>query len=279
MTQLEQLCIKRLLPLRTKMISAKLFLMTFICLFCATLYACSTGNNSKDEELAPNLKNSMLAEVTGIVDGVTIEVRLENRIHRVRYLGIKIPSSPNEHQQNLLAADAREFNRFLVYNKTVELVRDTIDTDINGDLIRYVYVNGEMVNKALIINGHALVNSYPQQFEYLGDFLIAESNARNSRRGVWNTHAPESVQASANVGKLGSTLPSMDILKTNSQCDYTNEMTPVIKGNVNNKTGERIYHIPGTLFYDTTIIDESNGDRLFCTESEAIESGWLRSHR
>ena len=131
----------------------------------------------------------------------------------------------------------------------------------------------------MIINGYAQVDSHPQEFEYLGDFLVAESNARNSRRGLWNTLAPESTQALSDVGELGSTLPSIDALKTESQCDYTNGLTPVIKGNVNNKTGDRIYYIPGTLFYDTTRIDESNGDRLFCTESEAIESGWLRSHR
>ena len=136
-----------------------------------------------------------------------------------------------------------------------------------------------MINKAMIINGYALVDSHPQQFKYLGDFLIAESNARNSRRGLWNTLAPESTQAISDVSELGSTLPSIDSLKTKSQCDYTNGLTPVIKGNVNNKTGDRTYYIPGTLFYDTTRIDESNGDRLFCTESEAIESGWLRSHR
>ena len=279
MTLSKPLYIKRRHPLQAKMIDVKPFLMTFTCLLFCSLYACGSANTNKDGALTPHQQNSIQAKVTDVIDGVTIEVRIENRLHRVRYLGIRIPSSTIEPQQDLLAANAIEFNRFLVYDKTVELVSDAIDTDINGNLIRYVYVNGEMINKAMIINGHALVDSYPQRFEYLEDFLIAESNAKNGRRGVWNTLAPESAQSTVDVGQLGSTLPSQDILKTRSQCDYTNELTPVIKGNVNNKTGERTYHIPGSLFYDTTGIDESTGDRLFCTESEAIESGWLRSHR
>jgi len=261
------------------MIDAKPFLIAFICLLCTSLYGCASGDTNNYDGLIPYQKSSLRAKVTDVIDGVTIEVRIDNRLHRVRYLGIRVPSSPLEYQQDLLASNAIEFNRFLVYDKTVELVRDTIDTDINGNLIRYVYLNGEMINKAMIINGYAQVDSHPQEFEYLGDFLVAESNARNSRRGLWNTLAPESTQALSDVGELGSTLPSIDALKTESQCDYTNGLTPVIKGNVNNKTGDRIYYIPGTLFYDTTRIDESNGDRLFCTESEAIESGWLRSHR
>jgi len=46
-----------------------------------------------------------------------------------------------------------------------------------------------------------------------------------------------------------------------------------IKGNINSK-GEKIYHVPGSAKYDVTRIDESNGERWFTSEDEAIAAGW-----
>ncbi len=47
-----------------------------------------------------------------------------------------------------------------------------------------------------------------------------------------------------------------------------------IKGNINDK-GERIYHVKGkSPSYDATKIDESKGERWFCSEAEAQAAGW-----
>src|SRR6478609_6202493 len=47
-----------------------------------------------------------------------------------------------------------------------------------------------------------------------------------------------------------------------------------IKGNINSK-GERIYHVDGkSPSYDDTVIDESAGERWFCSEAEAQAAGW-----
>jgi endonuclease YncB( thermonuclease family) len=46
-----------------------------------------------------------------------------------------------------------------------------------------------------------------------------------------------------------------------------------IKGNINAK-GDRIYHVPGSKWYDKAKIDESKGERWFCSESEAVAAGW-----
>lgn len=49
----------------------------------------------------------------------------------------------------------------------------------------------------------------------------------------------------------------------------------MIKGNVNSK-GERIYHCPLWRDYQKTDIDESRGERWFCTEDEARTAGWRK---
>jgi hypothetical protein len=50
----------------------------------------------------------------------------------------------------------------------------------------------------------------------------------------------------------------------------------LIKGNVNWR-GERIYHMHGTPFYDTAVINTQNGERWFCSEQEALAAGWRAS--
>jgi len=45
-----------------------------------------------------------------------------------------------------------------------------------------------------------------------------------------------------------------------------------IKGNIG--SSGRIYHLPGSDSYAGTRIDESKGERWFCTEAEARAAGW-----
>src|SRR3954452_3038652 len=50
-----------------------------------------------------------------------------------------------------------------------------------------------------------------------------------------------------------------------------------IKGNINRKTGDRVYHLPGQKHYDEVTVEPQAGERWFCTEDEAQASGWRRS--
>jgi hypothetical protein len=49
---------------------------------------------------------------------------------------------------------------------------------------------------------------------------------------------------------------------------------PQIKGNISIKTEEKIYHNPGDLQYDNTVINEDYGEKWFCTEQDAEDAGW-----
>jgi cold shock CspA family protein len=53
----------------------------------------------------------------------------------------------------------------------------------------------------------------------------------------------------------------------------------IIKGNISHNSGRKLYHVPGMEDYEGTIIDESFGERWFCTEQEAISNGWQRAPR
>ena len=49
-----------------------------------------------------------------------------------------------------------------------------------------------------------------------------------------------------------------------------------IKGNIS-RSGARIYHVPGGRWYDRTKIDPTKGERMFCSDAEAVDAGWRRS--
>ena len=51
-----------------------------------------------------------------------------------------------------------------------------------------------------------------------------------------------------------------------------------IKGNVSQNTGERIYHVPGQMYYAPTRIS-GYGERWFCSESDARAAGWRKARR
>ncbi len=63
---------------------------------------------------------------------------------------------------------------------------------------------------------------------------------------------------------------SSDNTQDNTNCD--------IKGNISS-SGEKIYHVPGGQYYGVTQIDRSKGEKMFCSEDEAEQSGWRKSKR
>jgi hypothetical protein len=52
-----------------------------------------------------------------------------------------------------------------------------------------------------------------------------------------------------------------------------------IKGNISIDTKKKLYHLPGMKDYEITNISPEKGERWFCTESEAIASGWKKAPR
>ena len=51
-----------------------------------------------------------------------------------------------------------------------------------------------------------------------------------------------------------------------------------IKGNIN-RSGERIYHLPGSRYYAQTKINVAKSERYFCTEEAAEKAGWRKAKR
>jgi micrococcal nuclease len=202
-----------------------------------------------------------LADVVRVVDGDTIDVVMDGVEYRVRYIGINTPETVDPRKPvECYGREASQRNRELVEGQTVELEKDVSETDQYDRLLRYVWLNGDMVNAILVGEGYALASTYPPDVKYQELFLDLEREAREAGRGLW-------------AGCFG---PS-PIVEGEGVCDYSSTSEQVIKGNISTTTGEKIYHVPGGEFYDKTVIDEAAGERWFCTEQEALEAGWRRS--
>ena len=52
-----------------------------------------------------------------------------------------------------------------------------------------------------------------------------------------------------------------------------------IKGNISISSGKKLDHLPGMEDYETTRIDPLEGEKRFCSESEAIAQGWRKAPR
>ena len=115
-----------------------------------------------------------------------------------------------------------------------------------------------MVNARLVEEGYATASTYPPDVRHAELFAALQTEARTQGRGLWGACATPEAPSPTATGA----------------CDQ-----PRIKGNISLTTGEKIYHVPGGYYYDDTVIDEAKGERWFCTEAEAVATGWRKSSR
>lgn len=142
-----------------------------------------------------------VAEVTRVVDGDTVEVRITERsngpgagraeigeTYSVRLIGIDTPEtvkpgSPVE----CFGKEASAAAKALFGGQTVTLVKDVEETDGYERLLRYVYLGAEMVNARLVLNGYASAHTYPPNIRHSELFVQLQREARENDRGLWST--------------------------------------------------------------------------------------------
>lgn len=191
-----------------------------------------------------------LVAVVGVVDGDTVKVRVGGVTERVRVIGI---DTPELRGGECYAQQAASRMQSLVQGKRVRLTRDPTqaDRDRYGRLLRHVALpDGRQVALLLIAGGFGEEYTYDEPYAGRDAYRAAEKAARVAGKGIWSSGCRAPVVAA----------PS-------------DPGTCLIKGNIASD-GERIYHLPGQRYYDVTTINESKGERWFCTEQQARDAGW-----
>jgi len=143
------------------------------------------------------------ARLVRVLDGDTIEVEIEGRTYRVRYIGIDAPE-----RGQAFYAEAASANRRLVEGKPLRLVRDVSETDRYGRLLRYVFAGEVFVNRALVEGGYAQAMTVPPDVSCAGAFRAAEREARSAGRGLWDLPAPAPTPTAPRIGPTRTPAPT-----------------------------------------------------------------------
>jgi micrococcal nuclease len=135
---------------------------------------------------SPNKENTQPSrektKVIKVIDGDTIEITGNQK---VRYIGMDTPEISDK--KECYGIEASNKNKDLVLNQEIEIEKDVSETDRFGRLLRYVYIEGQMVNEILIREGFAKVSTFPPDIKNKDIFLKAEQEARNNNKGLWGT--------------------------------------------------------------------------------------------
>lgn len=228
----------------------------------------------------------LVGTVTQVTDGDTIKVQLSSGPITVRFDSIDAPE-----RDQPWGNEASEALAGLLDGEEVAL--EIVTQDRYERLVAVVYLGDENINKWLVQQGHAW--AYRQYLKDT-DFCDWEGSARSSRRGLWalpgnERHAPwewRSVKRGLTSGYTDYTRETVAncIAAINRPASDTRSATTIptkppaaassggclIKGNISDNG--HIYHVPGSPSYNSTKIDESKGERWFCTEEEARAAGW-----
>jgi len=121
--------------------------------------------------------------VVGVVDGDTVDVRLNSGMIRVRLQAIDTPERGQPYGDAAKQALVR-----IVFGKAVEL--EPYEQDRYDRLVARIWLGDVDVNAAMIKNGYAWAYR-----RYLDDvrYCIYEFDARRARRGLWQASAGERV--------------------------------------------------------------------------------------
>lgn len=196
------------------------------------------------------------AEISGtatVTDGDTI--RIEDT--RIRLHGIDAPEGQQSCERDgvswLCGQEAASRLRDLVAGQVVNCFET--DRDQYGRTVAVCTAGEVELGAAMVSSGLALAYR-----EFGQEYVRHEAAAQGAGRGLWAGTFVDPWD-----WRSGVRLPSAASRTVRADCQ--------IKGNIN-RSGDRIYHVPGSPSWDQTVITESRAERFFCTEEEAQEAGW-----
>lgn len=145
------------------------------------------ATQSAVEDKALGIKGER-ALVVEVVDGDTIKLA-NGQI--VRFIGIDTPETKDPRRPvGCFGKQASNKTKELLTGKEIVLQKDVSDTDKYKRLLRYIYLpleDGQVlfINDYLVREGYAKVLTYPPDVKFNEQFLEAQIQAREAKKGLW----------------------------------------------------------------------------------------------
>jgi len=180
---------------------SSLFLLAVSLVLAMVLGACgsSSGGASPEPASGSDISGMTEASVVRVVDGDTLQVRIDGQKHKVRLIGINCPESVAQEQWRNTeeGVDASAFTKSLLSEgDVVWLQSDRNDVDQYDRLLRYVWIEAptdrfdedevadKMLNAILVGEGYAEARVYGNDDLYAEVFDDLEWQAVRDDRGV-----------------------------------------------------------------------------------------------
>ena len=213
-------------------------------------------------------------KVVEVVDGDTIKVQYGDEVKKVRLIGIDTPETVDpDTEKECYGEEASSYLKEKINGKEVDLYTDSSqgNEDKYSRLLRYAVYNHADMGMTMVAGGYAKEYTYDGDYFYGSIYRAAEIIAKAHKLGVWSDQCQEkSTEEQAPVANNTPSTPnSAPVIEEPQNCN--------IKGNISYYGGQKIYHVPGQMYYDATEIDESQGERWCCSEAEAQAAGWRKS--
>lgn len=126
------------------------------------------------------------ALVVDTIDGDTIDVRVGDRVERVRIIGADTPETKDPRKPvQCFGPEASAHTHARLFGKRVTLEIDAEPRDKYGRLLAYVYVDGERFDDELLRLGYARLLIIPPNNEHGRALARATLEAQRARRGLW----------------------------------------------------------------------------------------------
>jgi micrococcal nuclease len=127
-----------------------------------------------------------------VIDGDTIDVKLNGKKERVRLIGINTPETVDKRRPiQCFGPEASKRTHELLDHHAVRLEAGAEDRDKYGRLLRFVFSeDATNVGQRLISEGYAQEYTYQgQSYRYQSEFKRAETEAKSAGRGLWSAGA------------------------------------------------------------------------------------------
>ncbi|TXE88996.1 nuclease [Campylobacter volucris] len=117
-------------------------------------------------------------KVIRVVDGDTIEVKMNDKEAIVRLFGIDAPEKNQAYGQM-----SKKFLSAIVLNK--DIVLNVKDEDKYGRILAIVYLNDKDINQVMVANGYAWA------YEHYSDLYVKDQQlAQSAKKGLWEEKDP-----------------------------------------------------------------------------------------
>lgn len=173
---------------KTKNIILIFFILLLIGIFFnnTSEYVLNVNDNYNKEE------NNKKIEVKyySSIDGDTAKFKLNEKIIKVRFLGIDAPETPQSpREEGYFWEEASNFTKEKLENANkveIEYDENALQKDKYERDLTWVWVDNKLLQEELVSNGLAKTYMLQENYKYANILKQAENNAKNKKLGIWN---------------------------------------------------------------------------------------------